>query len=76
MRITATQQLETLSKDELLEVATDHRNDKEIQDAALERWLRLDDKDFSDSITKLKSLIDTAKRLIGRSDDTTAGHGA
>ncbi len=73
MQISTVEQLENLSKDELLEVATDRRNNKDIQDIALERWLLLDDKEFSESITRLRQLVETAKRLIRRSDDTSAG---
>lgn len=76
MRITSMDQLENLTKDALLETATDKGNDKAIQDAALERWLLLDDKDFAESMTKLRDLIKTARRLITRSDDMSAGQGS
>ena len=76
MRITLVDELENLTKDQLLEVATDKRNTEVIQDAALERWLMLDDKDFADSISRLRQLVDTAKRLMRRSDDAAAGHGS
>ena len=76
MRITLVDELEYLTKDQLLEVATDRRNNKAIQDAALERWLMLDDKDFAESIGRLRQLVDTAKRLMRRSEDATAGHGS
>ena len=76
MRIILVDELEYLTKDQLLEVATDKRNNKTIQDAALERWLKLDDKDFADSISRLRNLVDTAKRLMRRSDDAAAGHGS
>ena len=73
MQISSVEQLENLSKDELLEVATDRRNTKDIQDIALERWLLLDDKEFSESMTRLRQLVDTARRLMHRSDDASAG---
>jgi len=75
MQVSSLAELETLSKDELLEVATDRQNTKEIQELALECWLLLDDKEFSESITRLRQLIDTTRRLLRRSDDASAGHG-
>jgi len=69
MIVSSVTQLSKLSKDELWEVALDRGNSLEVQNAALEFWLMIDDRDYMDSISRMRDLINHAKKfMLGLSD--------
>ena len=49
--------LAALSKDELLEVAVDPKNTREIQDIALHKWMALIEHDHQESMARLRALL-------------------
>jgi hypothetical protein len=69
MIIISVAQLSKLSKEELWEVALERANSLEVQNTALELWLMLDDRDYMDSISRMRELINNAKKfMLGQSD--------
>ena len=64
MIFSALDKIVSLSKEQLLEVALDRLNSQLIRDAALQRWLMMDDKDYAASIDRMRRLIREARQRM------------
>ena len=74
MKMTSRERIALLSKQQLLDVAIDKQNSRDIRDAALQRWLAIDDEDFAASIDRMQNLIHEAHRRMRSGGDVSPPH--
>ncbi len=57
MIVSSLEVLATLSKDELLEVALESKNTRDIQDIALHKWMAFIEREHQESMARLRALL-------------------
>jgi hypothetical protein len=58
MIYTSKDELSALSKNDLWLAALNKDNSRDIQDAALQMWMAIDDRDYENSIQNMRALLD------------------
>jgi len=58
MAITSLDDLAKLTKEQLWQAALNKENGRDVQDEALRRWMAIDDRDYENSIQRIRALLD------------------